>query len=78
MISPLIMITLGILLGLRNEMLVPILIMFGAPTAVSSYPMAQQMEGDGELAGEIVVFTSGFAIFTIFVWIFVLKQLGFI
>ena len=77
-ISPLIMITLGILLGLRNEMLVPILIMFGAPTAVSSYPMAQQMEGDGELAGEIVVFTSGFAIFTIFVWIFVLKQLGFI
>lgn len=77
-ISPLIMITLGILLGFRNEMLIPIMIMFGAPTAVSSYPMAQQMDGDGELAGEIVVFTSGFAILTIFVWIFVLKQFGFI
>lgn len=76
-ISPLIMISIGILLGLRDEMLVPILIMFGAPTAVSSYPMAQQMDGDGELAGEIVVFTSGFAILTIFVWIFVLKQFGF-
>jgi len=77
-VSPFLMIVLGILLGFRNEMLIPILIMFGAPTAVSSYPMAQQMGGDGELAGEIVVFTSGLAIFTIFVWIFVLKQLGFI
>ena len=76
-ISPLIMIIAGILLGFRNEMLVPILIMFGAPTAVSSYPMAQQMDGDGELAGQIVVFTSGLAILTIFVWIFVLKQMGF-
>ena len=76
-ISPLIMITLGVLLGFRDEMLVPILIMFGAPTSVSSYPMAQQMDGDGELAGQIVVFTSGLAIFTIFVWIFVLKQMGF-
>lgn len=76
-ISPLLMIIAGILLGFRNEMLVPILIMFGAPTAVSSYPMAQQMDGDGELAGQIVVFTSGLAILTIFVWIFVLKQMGF-
>ncbi|MBR2948919.1 MAG: AEC family transporter [Lachnospiraceae bacterium] len=76
-LSPLLMITAGVLLGFRNEMLVPILIMFGAPTAVSSYPMAQQMGGDGELAGQIVVFTSGLAILTIFVWIFVLKQMGF-
>lgn len=73
--APLIMITIGALLGFRNEMLVPILIMFGAPTAVSSFPMAQQMDADGELAAQFVVFTSAFAILTIFVWIFVLKQL---
>lgn len=77
-INPLIMVGIGIAMGFRNEMLVPVLIMFGAPTAVSSFPMAQQMDSDGELAAEIVVFTSGFAIFTIFLWIFVLKQLGFI
>ena len=47
-----------------------------APTAVSSFPMAQQMDGDGELAAGLVVFTSGFAILTMFVWIFVLKQIG--
>lgn len=77
-ISPLFMVTAAILLGFRNEVLVPVLLMAGAPTAVSSYTMAQQMGGDGELAGEIVVFTTGMSIVTIFVWIFVLKQLNFI
>ncbi len=77
-ISPLFMIIAGILLGFRNEILVPILLMSGAPTAVSSYTMAQQMGGDGELAGEIVVFTTGISIVTIFIWVFVLKQFSFI
>lgn len=76
-VSPLIFVTLGVLMGFRNEMLVPLLIMFGAPTAVSSFTMAQQMDGDSELAANIVVFTSGFAILTIFLWVFALKQLGF-
>ena len=74
-LSPLVMVALAALIGLRNEMLVPVMIMFGAPTAVSSFPMAQQMDGDGELAASIVVFTSAFAILTIFFWIFILKQL---
>ena len=77
-ICPLFMVTAGILLGFRNEILVPILLMSGAPTAVSSYTMAQQMGGDGELAGEIVVFTTGISILTIFIWVFVLKQFNFI
>lgn len=76
--SPLIMVSVGILLGFRNEMLIPLLIMSGAPTAVSSFPMAQQMDGDGELAAGLVVFTSAFAILSMFVWIFVLKQMGMI
>ncbi len=77
-ISPLFMVIAAILLGFRNEVLVPILLMAGAPTAVSSYTMAQQMGGDGELAGEIVVFTTGLSIITIFIWVFVLKQCSFI
>ncbi len=77
-VVPAVMIALGILIGLRNELLIPVMIMFGAPTAVSSFPMAQQMGGDGELAAELVVFSSGFAIVTIFLWTFVLKQGGFI
>lgn len=77
-ISPLFLVTAGILMGFRNEILVPILLMSGAPTAVSSYTMAQQMGGDGELAGEIVVFTTGISILTIFIWVFLLKQFCFI
>ena len=76
--APLVMVTLGILLGFRGDYLVPVLIMFGAPTAVSSYTMAQQMEGDGTLAASVVVFTTAFSILTIFLWVFFLKQLMFI
>ena len=76
--SPLIMVSAGILLGFRNEMLIPLLIMSGAPTAVSSFPMAQQMDGDGELAAGLVVFTSALAILSMFLWIFILKQIGMI
>ena len=72
---PLVMVVIAVSLGLRNEMLVPILILFGAPTAVSSFTMAQQMDGDSDLAASVVVFTSAFAILTIFLWIFILKQL---
>lgn len=77
-VSPLLMVTAGVFLGFRNEMLVPVLLMYGAPTAVSSYTMAQQMGGDGELAGEIVVFATGLSILTIFLWVFALKQFGFV
>ncbi len=77
-ILPLIMVSIGVALGLREEYLIPIMIMYGAPTAVSSYPMAQQMGGDSDLAASAVVFTSGFAILTIFLFIFGLKSLGLI
>ena len=72
-LCPLLTVTLGALLGFRAETLVPILIYFGAPTAVSSFPMAQQMDGDGDLAAALVVFTSALAIVSIFLWVFVLK-----
>jgi len=75
-ISPLITVAIGVLLGLRNEMLVPVLAVFGSPIAVSSYTMAEQMEGDGRLAASLVVLTSVCSIVTMFLFIFALKQLG--
>jgi predicted permease len=77
-IAPLVMVTPGILMGFRGDYLVPVLVMFGAPSAVSSYTMAQQMNGDGTLAASVVVFTTAFSILTIFLWVFFLKQLAFI
>ena len=78
LIVPALAIIGGIALGFRGETLIPIMIMYGAPTAVSSYVMASTMDADAELASEIVVFTTLFSIATMFVFIFTLKQLAFI
>ncbi|MGN0775894.1 MAG: AEC family transporter [Candidatus Ventricola sp.] len=75
-VCPLLMVTLGVLLGFRGETLVPILALFGSPIAVSSYTMAEQMEGDGTLAASLVVLTTALSILTMFLFIFGLKQLG--
>ena len=58
--------------------LVAVLMIFAAPTAVSSYVMTQQMGGDSELAGEIVLATSVASCFTMFIWIFSLSYIGLI
>ena len=76
-VYPAMAVGVAILLGFRNEQLAVILAMSASPTAVSSYTMAQQMDGDGPLAGQLVVFTTLFSILTVFLWIFGLKQGGF-
>jgi len=77
-ISPLIFVTLAAILGLRGPALGAILITFASPAAASSFPMAQQMGGDAELAAEHIVFSSALSVFTVFLFIFVLKTLGLI
>jgi len=52
--------------------------MFATPVAASSYPMAQNMGGDGDLAGEFVVVSTVASVFTLFGWIFLLKTVGMI
>ena len=77
-VAPLVFLSLAVLMGIRGVGLACVFISFGAPTAVSSYPMAQQMGGDGELAAEIVAMTSVFSIVTTFLFIFLLKTMAFI
>lgn len=77
-VVPAIFIPIAIALGFRNVELATLMIMLSAPTAVSSFTMAQQMDGDGELAAQLVVFSSAFAVVTIFFWVFIIKQLGYI
>ncbi|MEG2013259.1 MAG: AEC family transporter [Anaerovoracaceae bacterium] len=73
---PLCFLTLAIVIGYRGVELGALLAMLASPTAVSSFTMAQQMEADDELAGQIVVMSSLFSILTIFGWIFTLSQFG--
>ena len=77
-IVPGIFIPIAILLGFRDVELTCFLVALASPTAVSSFTMAEQMKADSELAGQIVVFTSGLSVISVFLWIFILKQLLFI
>ena len=73
---PVIMVTLGWLIGLRVVELFLILMIYGTPTATASYPMAQNMGGDGTLAGQIVFVSTVASLGTIFLFIFTMSQLG--
>ncbi|MBQ1580419.1 MAG: AEC family transporter, partial [Firmicutes bacterium] len=75
-IYPLLFMILPIWWGWKGHVIGAMLLSSGAPTAISSFPMAKGMGCDGELAGEIVVVTSVFSVLTMFLWIFGLKQFG--
>lgn len=75
-VSPGLFLGLGALLGFRGVAFVSLIGVFASPTAVNSFTMAQQMGGDAELAGDIVVITSAMSILTMFLWIFLFKSLG--
>ncbi|MPM95069.1 hypothetical protein SDC9_142220 [bioreactor metagenome] len=77
-VLPLIFVLGGVALGYRNEELGTILIVFCAPTAVSSYVMAKSMNNDHILAGQLVVFTTMLSAVTIFVWVYALRYFSLI
>lgn len=49
--------------------------LFGSPVAVSSAIMASQMKNDGQLANQILVWSSIGSVFTVFLFVLVLKSL---
>lgn len=75
---PAIFLPIAIMLGFKGAELVALLTLYAAPAAVSSFTMAKQMNADSELSGHIVVIGSALSIFTLFIWIFVLKQYQYI
>lgn len=78
LIIPAVMMTLAVLLGFRGAQLGVMIILFGAPCAVSSYPMAAAMGGDGPLAASQVVLTTIFSMGTLFALIYIGKGLALI
>ncbi|MDD3368714.1 MAG: AEC family transporter [Lachnospiraceae bacterium] len=77
-LMPMFMIGTACLIGLRGVELFLVLAVSATPVAASSYPMAQNMGGDGELAGQLVFISTVISIFTLFIWIFLLKEIGLI
>lgn len=67
---------LAVYLGFRDQKLIALVVMLGAPTTVSCYIMAKNMNNDGVLTSSIIVVTTLLSAFTLTIWIFILKSLG--
>ena len=66
------------LCGFRDVQLGLVFILFGSPTAVSSYIMAKNMKSDHEMAGQILLLSTLMCLFTLFLGIFLLRSVGLI
>ena len=75
-LSPLVMLPIAYALGMRGAQFATLMIVFGSPTAVSSFTMAEQMGGDPDLAAQQVALTTIFSSITMFAMIFIFKTLG--
>jgi predicted permease len=76
LLIPLIFVTGGIALGFRGPELCAIFLLFAAPTAVSSYPLAVSMDAGPELAGQMVIFTTVCCLPTFFIWVMAMSSFG--
>ena len=75
-VMPGIFLTLAYLAGIRGVEFAGMIAIFGSATAIASFTMVQQMGGDAELAGDIVVASSALCCFTLFMWSLLFKTLG--
>ena len=75
-VIPGIFLTIAWLTGIRGVEFAGMIAIFGSATAIASFTMVQQMGGDAELAGDIVVATSALCCFTMFMWSLLFKTLG--
>ena len=75
-VVPGVMLGIAALMGFRGLDLVTLTALFASSTAGNSFVMAQQMGGDADLAGDIVVMTSLFCSLTMFCWSLLFLRLG--
>jgi predicted permease len=73
-VIPAIFVPIAMMLGFRGQEMCALLILFAAPTAVSSYPMAVAMDADGDFAAQMVAYTTIFCLPTIFLWTLLLNS----
>jgi hypothetical protein len=75
-VIPGVFLTLAYLLGFSGVDFAILLAVFATPNAVSSYPMAIQYNADSKLAGELVISSTIFSMFTLFVFIYISRLIG--
>jgi len=81
-IAPVVGVGLAAILTLNNvfdfgpDVFAALISLFATPVAVASAIMAEAMDNDGQLAGQLVVWTSLLSILTLFVVVFFTRALG--
>lgn len=75
-ICPIVCLSAAYALGFRTLEFPALIALYGTPLAVSTVPMSAEMGSDGELAGQLVVWTTLVSAFTLFGIIFTCAQLG--
>ncbi len=75
-VVPAIVLVVMYLIGYRGAELFIAFILYATPLAGASFPMAQNMGGDGELQGQLLAISTVASLFTIFLWIMCLTSIG--
>ncbi len=76
-IAPLIALSMAFIIGgFSGAEYAAFIAVFGTAVAVSSVPMAQEMNSDSVLAGQLVIWTTVVSAFTLFVYIYILRAIG--
>ncbi len=78
LVLPAIFLPVAVWMGFREQALIAILIMMGAPSTVSGYIMAKSMHNNAELSCSIVVLTTLFSAVTVTGFIFLLRTMGYV
>lgn len=73
---PALVLPVAISCGFRGQELCALMLLFAAPTAVASYPMAVAMDADADFAAQMVAYTTIFCLPTIFLWTLLLNSMG--
>ena len=68
----------AVAMGARDDKLVAALAMLASPTTVSSFVMARSMGHEGTLTSSTVMLTTLFSIFTLTLWLYILRTMGLI
>lgn len=73
---PAIILSVAYFVGFRGMEFSALIGLFASSTAVTSFTVAQQLGGDGRLAGDIVVLSSIICPFTMMIWCMLFKGFG--
>lgn len=78
LILPAIMFTISVLAGFRGDELLILFVIFASPAAVSSYPMACALGGDGPLASNNLILTTLLSAFSFAIGVYILRTFSLI